>query len=126
MEFPPNLMYTKEHEWLLADGEIGTIGITDYAQSELGDVVFIVLPEVGISVKCGDRLGTIEAVKTVSELFAPISGEVIEVNPKLESEPELLNKEPYTGGWMVKMKITDKTELENLLDAESYRKIIGQ
>jgi glycine cleavage system H protein len=126
MEFPAKFKYTKEHEWLSVDGEIGTVGITDYAQGELGDVVFIVLPAIGLKVKSGERLGTIEAVKTVSELYAPISGVVTEINTNLESEPELLNKEPYSGGWIVKMKFADKSELDNLLDAVNYRKLIGK
>jgi glycine cleavage system H protein len=126
MNFPENLKYTKDHEWILVDGEFGTVGITEYAQGELGDVVFLDIPTVGKAVKVGDSFGTIEAVKAVSELYAPVSGTVMELNPNLESQPELVNKEPYDGGWMVKIKMTNKSELNNLLDSTNYRKLIGK
>lgn len=126
MNFPENLKYTKEHEWILVNGDTGTIGITDFAQSELGDVVFVDLPQVGKVLKVGDVFGTIEAVKAVSDLFSPASGVVIEVNKDLESQPELINKEPYTGGWMIKIKLSDPTELNNLLDVTLYKNLIGQ
>jgi glycine cleavage system H protein len=126
MNFPENLKYTKDHEWILAEGETGTVGITEYAQGELGDVVFLDITSMGKEVKVGESFGTIEAVKAVSELFAPVSGTVIEINPSLESQPELVNKEPYGGGWMVKIKIKNKSELNNLLDASNYRKSIGK
>ena len=126
MNFPENLKYTKDHEWILVDGETGTVGITEYAQGELGDVVFLDIPSVGKAVKVGDSFGTIEAVKAVSELYAPVSGTVMELNPNLESQPELVNKEPYDGGWMVKIKMTNKSELNNLLDSVNYRKLIGK
>jgi glycine cleavage system H protein len=126
MNFPENLKYTKDHEWILVDGETGTVGITEYAQGELGDVVFLDIPTVGKAVKVGERFGTIEAVKAVSELYAPVSGTVIELNPNLESQPELVNKEPYYGGWMVKIKMTNKSELNTLLDCANYRKLIGK
>jgi glycine cleavage system H protein len=126
MNFPENLKYTKDHEWILVDGETGTIGITEYAQGELGDVVFLDIPTVGKQVKVGESFGTIEAVKAVSELYAPVSGTVMELNPNLESQPELVNKEPYDGGWMVKIKMTNKSELNNLLDSTNYRKLIGK
>jgi glycine cleavage system H protein len=124
MNFPENLKYTKDHEWILVDGEFGTVGITEYAQGELGDVVFLDIPTVGKAVKVGDSFGTIEAVKAVSELYAPVSGTVMELNPNLESQPELVNKEPYDGGWMVKIKMTNKSDLNNLLDSANYRKLI--
>jgi glycine cleavage system H protein len=126
MNFPENLKYTKDHEWILVDGEFGTVGITEYAQGELGDVVFLDIPTVGKAVKVGDSFGTIEAVKAVSELYAPVSGTVMELNPNLESQPELVNKEPYDGGWMVKIKMTNKSDLNNLLDSANYRKLIGK
>ncbi|MDI6803899.1 MAG: glycine cleavage system protein GcvH [Bacteroidota bacterium] len=125
MIFPENLKYTKDHEWLSLEGDTGTIGITDYAQGELGDVVFIELPIVGKEVKVGDIFGTIEAVKAVSDLFSPLTGVVVEVNSKLESEPELVNSEPYKGGWMVKIKFSNSAEVTTLLDSESYRALVG-
>lgn len=125
MIFPENLKYTKDHEWLSLEGEIGTIGVTDYAQGELGDVVFVELPTVGKELKVGDIFGTIEAVKAVSDLFSPVTGVVTEVNTKLESEPELVNSEPYKAGWMVKIKLTTLSEVANLLDSESYRALVG-
>lgn len=125
MIFPENLKYTKDHEWLSLEGDTGTIGITDYAQSELGDVVFIELPSVGKEVKQGDIFGTIEAVKAVSDLFSPITGVIVEVNSKLESEPELVNSDPYKDGWMVKIKLSNPAEVETLLDNESYRALVG-
>lgn len=126
MNFPENLKYTKDHEWMLIDGETGTIGITDYAQSELGDVVFVELPTVGKELKTGDGFGTIEAVKAVSDLYAPVSGTVVEVNTNLETQSELVNSEPYGGGWMIKIKITNNAEIDNLLDAASYKSLIGK
>lgn len=126
MDFPNNLKYTKDHEWILVNGDIGTIGITDFAQNELGDVVFIDLPEVGKVLKIGDIFGTVEAVKAVSDLFSPASGEVIEINKELESQPELINKEPYTGGWMIKIKLSEPSELSELLDAITYKSLIGK
>ncbi len=125
MIFPENLKYTKEHEWLSLEGDTGTIGVTDYAQSELGDVVFVELPTVGKEVKAGDIFGTIEAVKAVSDLFSPLTGVVVEVNSKLESDPELVNTDPYQGGWMVKIKLSNSAEVETLLDSESYRALVG-
>ncbi|MDP2208358.1 MAG: glycine cleavage system protein GcvH [Bacteroidota bacterium] len=125
MIFPENLKYTKDHEWLSLEGDTGTIGVTDYAQGELGDVVFVELPTVGKEVKVGDIFGTIEAVKAVSDLFSPLTGVVVEVNSKLESEPELVNSEPYKGGWMVKIKLSNSSEVSTLLDSESYRALVG-
>ncbi len=126
MNFPENLKYTKDHEWILVNGDTGVVGITDFAQSELGDVVFVELPAVGKVLKAGDSFGTIEAVKAVSDLFSPASGTVIEVNKDLENQPELINKEPYTGGWMIKIKLSAPSELNNLLDVSLYKTLIGQ
>lgn len=126
MGFPDNLKYTKDHEWILVEGDTGTVGITDYAQGELGDVVFVELPAVGKKLNQHDSFGTIEAVKAVSDLYAPVSGEVIETNSILEKTPEIVNKEPYGGGWMVKIKLSNKGELAGLLDAAGYRALIGK
>jgi len=126
MNFPEHLKYTKDHEWIRIDDDVGTIGITDYAQGELGDVVFVELPVKGKQVKQGESFGTIEAVKAVSDLCAPVTGEVLEVNAQLDKTPELVNKEPYEEGWMIKMKITNKNELNSLLDAKGYRELIGK
>lgn len=124
MEVPEDLLYTEEHEWVFVDEGIATVGVTDYAQGELGDVVFVELPQVGDQTKQMEPFGTIEAVKTVSDLYAPVSGEVIEVNIRLEDEPQLVNQDPYGDGWMIKIKMVDESELENLLSAENYRKLI--
>ncbi len=121
MDIPADLQYTAEHEWVKVDGDIATIGITDYAQGELGDIVFVELPEVGDETKQEDSFGTIEAVKAVSELYAPLSGEIIETNAQLEDQPELINNSPYGDGWLIKLKVSDKTELEQLLSSEAYR-----
>jgi glycine cleavage system H protein len=126
MEFPTDLKYTKEHEWVRIEGNVGVVGITDYAQGELGDVVFVELPAKGRTVKAGDTFGTIEAVKAVSDLYAPVSGEVLEVNAALAANSELVNKEPYGGGWMLKIKIAEAGELSGLLDAAAYRALIGK
>ena len=126
MTFPEKLRYTKDHEWFRLDADIGVVGITDFAQGELGDVVFVELPPVGKQVEQGETFGTIEAVKAVSDLYAPVSGEVIEVNVALEKQSELVNKEPYDGGWMIKIRIKNKSELSNLLDVNKYRELIGK
>jgi glycine cleavage system H protein len=125
MTIPEHLKYTKDHEWIRVEGEIGTIGITDYAQGELGDIVFVELPPKGRTVKQGESFGTIEAVKAVSDLYAPVSGEVTEVNPGLEKTPELINKDPYGGGWMIKLKLGHERDLGTLLGAKEYRQLIG-
>lgn len=125
MNVPDNLLYTEEHEWVSLEDDIATIGITDYAQSELGDIVFVELPSVGDSITKGDSFGTIEAVKAVSDLFAPMSGEVIEVNENLSDNPEIINESPYEEGWMIRIRVTDVSEQETLLTAESYSDIIG-
>ncbi len=122
---PNELKYTNTHEWIRVDNDIGIIGITDYAQRELSDIVYVELPEVNKVVNQGDVLGTIEAVKAVSDFYSPVSGTVMEVNSELKSAPELVNKEPYVKGWMVKIKITNPQELDSLLNAEQYRKTIS-
>lgn len=126
MNFPDNLKYTSEHEWIRVEGKNGWIGITDFAQSELGDVVYIELPTVGSKIEKGKSLGTIEAVKAVSDLFAPIAGEIIEVNPEVKDHPEIVNKDPYGAGWMVKIAISDPGQLNNLLDVQAYTSLIGK
>ncbi len=126
MTFPEDLKYTKDHEWIRVQGDTGVVGITDYAQGELGDVVFVELPAKGKQVKQGEAFGTIEAVKAVSDLYAPVSGEVLETNASLERSSELVNKEPYAGGWMIKIRISDPKELGALLDARKYRELIGK
>ena len=126
MTFPENLRYTNEHEWVRTEGAIGVVGITDYAQGELGDIVFVELPAKGKKVKQGETFGSIEAVKAVSDLFAPVSGEVVEVNPALEKTPEAVNKDPYGTGWMVKIKLAAPAETGKLLDAAAYRTFVGK
>lgn len=126
MNIPENLLYTQEHEWIRVEGTIGTVGITDFAQSELGDIVFVDLKKNLTEVKKGESFGTVEAVKTVSELFSPVAGKIIEFNEKLESNAEVVNKDPYGEGWMIKLEITNPDELNSLLNAEAYRTLIGQ
>ena len=121
MNVPKDLKYTDEHEWVAVDGDIATIGVTDYAQGELGDLVFVELPEVGDDVTMGESFGTVEAVKAVSDLFAPLSGSVVEVNEMLTDDPEIVNKDPYGDGWMIKIKMSDADELSNLLDPDAYK-----
>jgi glycine cleavage system H protein len=121
MNIPENLKYTEDHEWVLLKDDTVTIGITDFAQSELGDIIFIEFPEPGDTFEHGDSFGTVEAVKTVADLFSPVSGEVISINEKLEDQPELINSNPYEEGWLVKMKITDTAILDNLMNASSYK-----
>ena len=125
MNIPADLSYTKEHEWIIVDGDIATVGITDFAQGELGDVVFVEIETVGESLEQGDTFGNIEAVKTVSDLYMPVAGEVIELNEKLNDSPELVNTDPYGDGWMIKIKISDKSGLKDLLSAEDYKSLIG-
>ena len=124
MNIPDKLKYTAEHEWIKIDGDIAIVGVTDFAQGELGDIVYVEIETEGESLEKGEVFGTIEAVKTVSDLFMPISGEVIEVNEALEDEPEKVNESPYEDGWMVKIKIANKSELDELLNAEDYKKEI--
>lgn len=118
-----NLKYTQDHEWIRIDGDIAYVGITDFAQGELGDIVYVEIESLNENIDMGGVFGTVEAVKTVSDLFMPLKGEVIEVNDKLESEPELVNNDPYGEGWMVKIKFDDLTQLEDLLDLEAYEAI---
>ena len=120
-----NLKYTKDHEWIRIEDDIAVVGITDFAQGELGDIVYVEIETIDQNVKMGDVFGTVEAVKTVSDLFMPISGDVIELNEKLESEPELVNNDPYGDGWMVKIKFENKSEIDSLLDAQGYEKLIS-
>ncbi len=124
MNVPENLRYTKDHEWIRVEGDTGYIGITDFAQGELGDIVFIEIETIGDQLKKEEVFGTIEAVKTVSDLFMPVSGEVLEVNPMLEESPEIVNKDPYGAGWMVKIQISDPAEVKSLLSAEDYKKLL--
>lgn len=126
MNIPENLKYTKEHEWVRVDGNIGTIGVTDYAQGELGDVVFVDIDPNLSEAKKGESVGTIEAVKTVSDMYAPFSGKVVEVNANLANNPEIINSDPYGEGWMLKIEISDPSELNDLLDAAAYKALIGQ
>lgn len=126
MSFPDDLKYTQEHEWVRNNGDgTVTIGITDFAQGELGDIVFVELEPEGSDFGKDDIFGTVEAVKTVSELFAPVSGEIIEINDALEDDPELVNSDPYGEGWMVKMKLSDSSELDDLLSAADYKEIVN-
>ena len=126
MNIPENLKYSKEHEWIAVEGDIVTIGITDYAQGELGDVVFVELPGVGDTFEMQDAFGTIEAVKAVSDLYCPVNGEVIEINESLEDAPETVNKDPYGEGWMIKMKVEDAAQLGDLLNAGAYKELLGE
>ena len=121
MELPEDLRYTSEHEWIRLDGDEGTIGITDFAQDQLGDVVYVELPEAGTRLVQGDTFGTIESVKAVSDLFAPVSGEVLERNEALQDAPEFVNASPYGDGWLLKMRVEELEQVDALLDAASYR-----
>ncbi len=125
MNIPSDLKYTKDHEWVRVEGDIAYVGITDFAQGELGDIVYVEIETVGETVEHEAVFGTVEAVKTVSDLFMPITGEVMEVNSKLESDPSLVNKDCYGEGWMVKIKITDPAQLNNLMTAEQYSGLVG-
>ena len=122
---PDNLSYTEEHEWLQQDSDVYTVGITDYAQSELGDIVFVELPEVGETLEKGQVFGTVEAVKTVAELYAPTSGEIVEVNLTLEDKAEQINSDPYVAGWMIKMRCQEPEELDQLLNPKEYEELIA-
>jgi glycine cleavage system H protein len=124
MNVPENLFYTKDHEWLKVEGEFGIVGVTDFAQGELGDVVFIEIETMGETLKKEEVFGTIEAVKTVSDMFMPAGGEILEVNPALEESPDVVNKDPYGKGWMIKIKISDPAEVKSLLSAESYKALL--
>jgi len=126
MNIPQELYYSKEHEWCRVEGDVAVIGITDFAQGELGDVVFLEFPEVGDTLSAGDEFGTIEAVKAVAELYAPISGEVTEINEAAVDAPETVNEDPYGAGWMIKIQMSDSSEVENLLDAAAYEALTGE
>lgn len=126
MNFPENLKYTNDHEWIRVEGGTGWVGVTDYAQGELGDVVYVELPSPGAKVQQGKSFGTIEAVKAVSDLFAPVSGEVLEANTEVQGNPDVVNKDPYGRGWMVKIRIANPAELANLLDVEAYKKLVAK
>ena len=124
MNIPQNLKYTKEHEWIREDGDTVTVGITDHAQGELGDIIFVEFPEIGQKIERDEPFGTIEAVKTVADLFAPISGTVIEINETLDDSPESVNNDPYGDGWMVKVSVSEPGELDNLMSADQYQEMI--
>ncbi|MFL2618846.1 MAG: glycine cleavage system protein GcvH [Flavobacteriales bacterium] len=124
MNLPKELKYTKEHEWIKVDGNIATIGITDFAQGELGDIVYIEIDSIGNELNVSEIFGTVEAVKTVSDLFMPIKGTVIEINSNIESTPEIVNEDPYDKGWIIKIEIAENQDIENLLSADDYRKMI--
>ena len=125
MNFPENLRYTKDHEWIKINGEEATIGITDFAQRELGDIVYVEIETVGKELRGGEIFGTVEAVKTVSDLYLPLSGTVTEVNPNLNTNPESVNNDPYGEGWMIKMKVANTSDLDQLLTAEAYEKLVA-
>ncbi len=126
MNFPDNLKYTKDHEWVLVEGDVATIGITEFAQGELGDIVYVEIETVGEVMDQHEVFGTIEAVKTVSDLFMPITGEVLEKNAAIDATPDVVNKDPYGKGWLVKAKISDPSQVAGLLDAAAYKALIGQ
>jgi len=125
MNIPSDLKYTKDHEWVRVDGDVATVGITDFAQSELGDIVYVEIETEGETLSQEEVFGSVEAVKTVSDLFMPISGEIIEFNSALESNPEAVNSDPYGDGWMIKVKVSDASELNALMDAAAYSELIG-
>jgi glycine cleavage system H protein len=124
MNVPGELKYTKDHEWIRIEGDFAYVGVTDFAQGELGDIVFVEIETVGEKLSKEDVFGTIEAVKTVSDLFMPVSGEILELNPLIEESPDVINKDPYGKGWMIRLKLTDPSEADNLLTADNYKKII--
>ena len=125
MTYPPNLKYTKDHEWVLLDGDTATIGITEFAQHELGDIVYVDINSKGKALSAEDVFGTVEAVKTVSDLFLPAAGTVTEINPALEANPELVNSDPYGEGWMIKMTVDNPADIEKLMDAEAYDALVS-
>ncbi len=126
MNFPANLKYTKDHEWIRLEGNVATIGITEFAQRELGDIVFVDINTVGKALQANDIFGTVEAVKTVSDLYLPVSGTITEVNAALEANPESVNQDPYEAGWMVKMTVDNPAEVESLMDADAYKEMVGE
>lgn len=125
MNIPSDLKYTKDHEWVKVEGDVATIGITDFAQGELGDIVYVEVDTLDETLEIEEVFGTVEAVKTVSDLFLPLTGEIIEFNESLEDEPEKVNSDPYGDGWMIKLKFSDKSQVDNLLSAEDYKAIIS-
>lgn len=125
MNIPQDLKYTKEHEWIKMDGDVATVGITDFAQGELGDIVYVEIETEGETLDAEEVFGTVEAVKTVSDLFMPLTGEVLEFNTSLEADPEAVNRDPYGDGWMIKIKVSDVSQVDNLLDAAAYGELIG-
>ena len=125
MNIPSNLKYTKDHEWVSLEGDIATVGITDFAQKELGDIVYVEVETVDQTLDKDEVFGTVEAVKTVSDLFLPLTGEIIEFNDSLESEPEKVNTDPYGAGWMIKVKVTDVADFDSLLSSDAYKELIG-
>ncbi|MBP6181456.1 glycine cleavage system protein GcvH [Flavobacterium sp.] len=125
MNIPANLKYTKDHEWVSIEGDIATVGITDFAQKELGDIVYVEVETLDQTIEKDEVFGTVEAVKTVSDLFLPLSGEIIEFNEELENTPESVNSDPYGAGWMIKIKIANEAEIDSLLSSESYKELIG-
>jgi glycine cleavage system H protein len=125
MQFPDSLKYTKDHEWIKIEGTIATVGITDFAQHELGDIVFVDIPTKGKKLNSGEVFGTVEAVKTVSDLFLPVAGTISEINPALEGNPEYVNQDPYEKGWMVKITLADNTDTAELMDAAAYQHLVG-
>ncbi|MDN3708094.1 glycine cleavage system protein GcvH [Myroides ceti] len=125
MNIPANLKYTKDHEWVSVDGDVATVGITDFAQKELGDIVYVEVDTLDQTLDQDEVFGTVEAVKTVSDLFLPVSGEIIEFNEELESQPELVNSDAYGAGWMVKVKMADAAQIEGLMTSEQYKELIG-
>ena len=126
MTYPPSYRYTKQHEWIDVKDDVGTIGITDYAQHELGDVVFVELPKPGAKVQAGKSFGTVESVKAVSEIYAPVSGEVVQANADLEATPEKLNSDPHKSAWLIRVKLADQAELTKLMDARAYEAFISE
>ena len=125
MNFPENVRYTKDHEWVRLEGDVAIVGITDFAQHELGDIVYVEIETVGQELNAGDVFGTVEAVKTVSDLYLPLDGSVTEINPNLNSNPELVNTDPYGEGWMVKMKLANAVDVDSLMDAAAYQNLVG-
>lgn len=125
MEFPSNVRYTKDHEWIRLDGDIATVGITDFAQGELGDIVFVDIPTEGETLAAEEVFGSVEAVKTVSDLYLPVAGEIIEVNADVDGQPDLVNTDPYGAGWMVRIKVASVADVEALLDVDAYRALVG-
>ena len=126
MEYPAALKYSREHEWVKVEGKVALVGITDFAQSELGDVVYVELPGVGAELEANSTFGVVESVKAVSDLYAPVTGTVAEVNPQLNDEPELVNSDPYEDGWMLRIEMSDATEVDGLMDAEEYKTFVEE